>query len=194
MDPPSLEALLERLEAGETPEELNQRHGGRLDLPLLRRAAELLSLLAEARLEAVPERTRRAVRRIPGREQRSPGGLRQLVARLLPPAGPVPAFRGGTGQVGHRLYRAGDYDVDVCLLPGGSLVGQILSGGEEAPPLDEGTCVLHGGDAPQEAALTDEGEFRFPGVGPGAYTLIVEAGGTRLIVPELRFEEPELEP
>ena len=45
--------------------------------------------------------------------------------------------------------------------------------------------VLCGEDDTREAALCDNGDFRFEGAGPGQYALVVEGEELRLVVPEV---------
>lgn len=163
-------------------------------LPPVPPVARKTALRALARRLAADERARR-------RGAGAAGGVLDLVARLVFDSlgqAPAVALRGNAAPLCHLLYEAGPFEVDVALLRNGSLVGQLVepeggtAGRSDVPAgaarddwsLTE--CKLVGEDRHLFTGLEETGEFRFQGVGPGQYELLVESVEFRVQVP--RFE------
>ncbi len=58
------------------------------------------------------------------------------------------------------------------------------------PSLDPATCLLAGGASPRVVPLGDQGDFRFTGVQPGDYALLVETPETAIVVEHIRLHYP----
>lgn len=101
------------------------------------------------------------------------------------------ALRGETVAQRHLLYRAGPFDVDLALLDNGALVGQVLPDGDEAPPLEDAVCLLYGEGEGLQTLVHGNGDFRFEGVRPGSYDLILEADRVRLYVTDVDLTSEE---
>ncbi len=129
----------------------------------------------------------------------APGPLarvRELIAKKLVDTasfGLAPALRGSEegGPVDrHLLYAADSFEVDLAVVEGGSLVGQVLADDGEGPHLSGAVCVLVGENAARETDVRNNGDFRFEDVRPGRYALFVESTELRLVVPELDLTSP----
>lgn len=176
------------------------------------RRVELLGALratfAAGPLPEVPTHLSHAALAIPqeetaaGERGESPGmgalaRIRELFARPLidtASLGLAPALRGddeGSGPIDrHLLFEAGPYEVDLAVVEGGSLVGQVLCDEADEPALAGAVCVLLDERDAREERLCSNGDFRFEDVGPGRYALFVESAELRLVVPELDLTEP----
>ncbi len=204
---PSYAALLATLEPGSEGAAASPEHVRRhLDdgCPHCERRLTLLQALASQMGRSPPSAVSEALRRRvldqlgsppvarPDRMRAFGAGLdrlREYLAELVQ-SEPAPAFatglRSAPDQI-HQVYEAGPFQVDVALVEGRSVIGQIWPGDDGTEPLDhDGTvCVLCGRGRSWESALDDGGDFRFHGVGPGRYALMIDGPDVRVIVTDL---------
>ena len=165
------------------------------------RADLITSTLAAFRAGPLPEVPARlqaravALGRRPTVGESALGGLLDYLGRLVFDSGTVSqaalGLRGETVAQRHLLYRAGPFDVDLALLDNGALVGQVLPDGDGAPPLEDAVCLLYGEGEGLQTLVHDNGDFRFEGVRPGTYDLILEADRVRLYVTDVDLTSEE---
>ena len=203
MSHPNLEELLLAQEAGQEQSEarLHLAAGCSRCAQRLERAQSVLVSLSSAPLPEVPEHWIQRALSIAREEsiagEDSPGLIeraRMFVAKLIEDSrqgAPALALRGAGLANAHLLYRAGAFDVDLAHLADGCLVGQVLPADTSAPPLDHATCLLAGGVSPRVVPLGDLGDFRFIGVQPGDYALLVETPETAIVIQHIRLQCPD---
>lgn len=109
---------------------------------------------------------------------------RELIAELVPPGAVVPAFRSRSVEGQPYYFRADGYDIDVTLLESGALVGQVLPEDPSAAGLGPGDVYLYGPESAQATELRPTGEFHFASVAPGRRSIVVVAGGTKIVLPD----------
>ena len=196
MSHPNLEELLLAQEAGKEQSEarLHLAEGCARCAQRLERAQSVLVSLSSAPLPEVPEPW--IQRALSIAHESKPGLLeraRLFVAKLIEDSrqgAPALALRGAGLANAHLLYRAGAFDVDLAHLADGCLVGQVLPADNSAPSLDHATCLLAGGASPRVVPLGDLGDFRFIGVQPGDYALLVETPDTAIVIKHIRLQHP----
>ncbi len=175
-------------------------HEHAANCPACARRARLIEALHLGPLPPVPAGARKNALRALARHIRADelartrgrvGAVLDLVARLVYDSlaqGPQVALRGNAAPLCHLLYEAGPFEVDLALLRNGSLVGQFV--GQHADVDHEdwslAECRLLGAGRTLSTELEETGEFRFQGVQPGSYELLVEGAGFRVQIP--RFE------
>lgn len=148
-----------------------------------------LEALADARPEPVPEAWIRRASRLERGRDRALGRLALIVAELLSPARPVPAFRSGApGRV--VQFHGEGFDIDLAILRSGALLGHVVPGAEREERLESGECTLYGPHDARWTSFGADGEFRFEHVEPGDYSLVVESGEVCIVVPEVALEAP----
>ncbi len=176
--------LTARAEPGAHAEVL--AHAGRC--PQCARTWAALALLdaapAAARWPEVPPALSRAARAV-AHGASSLRRLREALARLVfdSAAGPAAAvaLRGAGPAARHLQFEAGALQLDLAVLGGDTLVGQLDGAGEPSAA----TCLLAGPDGARWTPLESNGDFRFERVVPGRYLLAVETDDQRLLVPDL---------
>jgi len=193
---PNLEELLLAHENGQEQSEarLHLAGGCATCAQRLEHARSILVSLCSAPLPEVPEAWIQRALSIaresnPGLLERARSFLAQLVEDSRQGT-PSVSMRGAGLASAHLLYRAGAYDVDLAHLADGCLVGQVLPADASAPSLDHATCLLAGGLSPRVVPLGDLGDFRFIGVQPGDYALLVETPETAIVVKHIRLHYP----
>ena len=182
---PELEALL----AGEA-----RAHAELCDACAARlaEAERVEHALADGPLAEPP---RRAVERATALAEAPRGALAgaiEYVAELLADSfapSPRPALRAAAGTERHLLYTAGPFRIDVTLLEPSVLVGQCLA--VEGAMLERGHCTLQGEERVLVAPVEDNGDFRFEGVEPGTYDLVLEDDARRLVLPSVDLAHEE---
>lgn len=145
-------------------------------------ARRLVDDVGEA-AQVVPEGWRAAAVAIEAAPPATSIEARPLTASEL---GEPEVVRGGVAAL-PSAWRAADFEIDTAHLPSGALVGQVHGADADVPP---GYCILYGGGDARSCPLGPTGEFRFPDVGAGRYTLVVETRGHRLVVRDLVLETP----
>jgi hypothetical protein len=189
MECPATEVLIQYRESGELPAELRSHveHECRACTESVARVDRLLRALGDARFEEPSQQLMRRAAAIGGSQGGLVSGLREWVGSLVggDQRGLVPAFRGPDAASDHLLYVVDRFEVDLCLLPNGSLVGQVLPLDEDADPPQDGDVYLYSPDGVHHGSLAEDGELRIADVAPGRYTLILETGDARLVLPEV---------
>lgn len=196
MSHPNLEELLLAQEAGQEQAEARLHLAGGCAACALRleRAQSVLMSLRSTPLPEVPEPWIQRALSIaresnPGLLERARVFLAQLAEDSLQDT-PSLSLRGASLASAHLLYRAGAFDVDLAHLGDGCLVGQVLPVDASAPSLDHATCLLAGGASPRVVPLGDLGDFRFIGVQPGDYALLVETPETAIVIKHIHLHYP----
>jgi anti-sigma factor RsiW len=113
-----------------------------------------------------------------GLRQRRSAGLHFDSRRIPQPAG----LRAGAQSERQLLFNAGDIDVDLQIVQAGelwSIAGQVL-GSKPSGQVD-----LQGAGGAARAALNELGEFRFPPLPAGIYTLTLRLADADIEVAEL---------
>lgn len=181
MNCPDIDELLEARAAPGVHAELLAHAGGCPECSRLWAALDLLDAApAAAAWREVPGRLLDAARAA-GRGPSPLARLREVVARLVfdSATAPAAALRGAGPATRHLTYEGAGRQLDLALLGGETLVGQVGGAGAS------GTVILAGPDGPRWAPLEANGDFRFERVAPGRYLLAVEGERERLLVPEL---------
>lgn len=155
---------------------------------------ELLALMREDESVDAPEHViQRALRLMPRATSRPADAVRRFIASLIHDSWRAPQLAMGL-RAGERwprslLLRAADCELDLQITPSGEqwqLAGQVL--GPEA----SGTATLSGPAGDVTAPLNDLGEFVFPPLQTGRYTLTLRQDDLEINVPELEIG-PETE-
>lgn len=150
---------------------------------------ELLALMREDDSVDAPEHViQRALRLMPRTTSHPADTLRRFVASLIHDSWRAPQLALGlrTGERWPRslLLRAADRELDLQITPRGEqwqLAGQVL--GPEAP----GSATLSGPGGDVTASLNALGEFVFPPLQMGRYTLTLRHDDLEINVPELEI-------
>lgn len=159
-------------------------------------AARITRLLAAMRgddsQDAPPALIARAVQLFHSRAaEPAPALLQRLTAVLRFESSPLtPAFglRGASEQTRQLLFAAGDYDIDLRIVPNGSewqVSGQVL--GEE---LGAGAAELAGAEATRQTAIDTLSAFSLPPAPAGRYTLTLAWPALTIAVDDLRLGAP----
>lgn len=98
--------------------------------------------------------------------------------------GPTPVLRGGALCQRHLRFEAGPAELDLALLEPATLVGTVTRHDDRELGRDA-VCVLDGSRGTRQMALEPNGDFRFEGVDPGHYLLLVEGGDWNLVVKDV---------
>ena len=98
-----------------------------------------------------------------------------------------PALRQLELEGRHLLFRLGAFELDLLHTDSGALTGQLIAPVERRGELAGLVAVLHGEGQGRLAQLEDAGDFHFPGVPPGRYTLVIEGLDEELVVEELEL-------
>ncbi len=150
---------------------------------------ELFALMREDDSVDAPEHViQRALRLMPQTASRPADAVRRFVASLIRDSWRAPQLAPGL-RAGNRwprslLLRAGDRELDLQITPSGEqwqLAGQVL--GPEAP----GSATLSGPGGDVTASLNALGEFVFPPLQMGRYTLTLRHDDLEINVPELEI-------
>lgn len=144
---------------------------------------------SDASIDAPPELIQRAVKLFRRRaSEPAPGLLQRWVATLSFESRTLaPAFGLRSQNVTElqQIYNADGFDIDLRIAPdatGWTVSGQVL-GLEKAEVAGVATFVGEG--VTLHASLSDDLFFKFVGVQPGRYMLIVRLGAVELVVEDL---------
>jgi len=189
MNCPDFEALLATSEdPGSHPE--TTRHLAR-GCPACERRMQLLATTQELLALGALPRPREEWRRAAGRLPLDPGV--RLPTRWngqeVAVGGAQPALRGAGLCRRHRSYAAGPATVDIAMLDPSTLVGTVSRSDAcasiAAHVEDDVVCVLDGPGGPRQVALESNGDFRFEGVDPGRYLLLVEGRDWNVVLEDV---------
>ena len=149
----------------------------------------LLETLGHGRLPAPREEWSRAASNLV-RESPTPDPPRHLGEPAVA-SGPQPALRGAALCHRHLRYTAGPFEVDLALLSPSTLVGTVVPDESGVPDLGGAVCVLSGSGSPRQVQLERNGDFRFEGVDPGRYLVLVDAPGVDLVIEDVDLGSSE---
>lgn len=150
---------------------------------------QLISLMRTDTSQDAPQAViARAVQLFPSRAVEAGPSLAQRLVAVLrfetTPLTPALGLRSQGAAERQVIYSAGDYDVDLRILPapsGWTLSGQVL-GSDEA-----GEATLTGEGTQLHTPVGKDAFFSFPAVPDGNYTLALALSGVEIVVEAFRF-------
>ncbi len=119
-----------------------------------------------------------------------PSIVQRLVALLRfqsTPLTPTPGLRSGGQAERQLLYAAGDYDLDLRVVPDGN--NWHVSGQLFGPVTGAVQAHLSGGALHLQATFTSDEAFSFPSVPAGTYTLVLVTGSAEIAVDDLQLRQ-----
>lgn len=119
---------------------------------------------------------------------RQPSIVQRLVALLRfesTPLTPAPGLRSDAPTERQLVYTAGDYDLDLRVMPDGS--NWLVSGQVFGPDVDDVQSQLSGGALQLQASFSGDEAFAFPPVPAGRYTLALVTGTAEITVDDLQL-------
>lgn len=156
------------------------------------RVAQVINAMrADVSIDAPATSIHNAIRAFQKRgEPAQPSIVQRLVALLRfesTPLTPAPGLRSGGQAERQLLFAAGDYDLDVRVVPDGA---NLLVSGQLFGP-DTGAVQVHlsGGALHWQAAFASDEVFSFPSVPAGAYTLVLVTGSAEIAVDDLQLRQ-----
>lgn len=95
--------------------------------------------------------------------------------------------RGGSSDERWRFFQADEFEVDLCLKPGGALLGTLSGPPEREVELSGAQVVLVGERGASEARIDELGDFEFERLPDGPLHLGISGDAFELLIPELEF-------